>query len=446
MKTAKTTRARNENGRDTGTGRTGPSQATARACKSGSRVALACALACALVASQVPASLIAAASGSEDASTQTQASAASAKKSASKKSIQKATVKLSKKKYTYNGKTRKPKVTVTWKGKTLKKGKAYTVTYQKWKAAGWYRDSDGVMRQRAGKWVKATKAKLKTAGTFRVVVKGTGRWSGKVTKKYKVVKKTSSASASASSSSSSSSSSASASAAKKAAAKAKAASLATTAVTSHAYDQEDSWGTEVTLTWDAVEGADGYDIYSTHGEWDYWKDNGTTTGTSGVYGTGNIYDTTTFKVRAYVECGDEKYYSDFGKTYTFEQSEGCEHPGGCSLSGPLVKTTLLDDGDACVCGYYVANSRAETDKAAHAILHSHYDSCGNTAHRSTIMCYYETEREHVCSYCNYTETATDGRKLCFGMSWGDVTGWWTDEGYELEERSPTCSMCANKDD
>lgn len=438
MKSAKNIKAHTGNGRDTDKGRTGPAQTAAHACKIGSRAALAGALAAALVASQVPASLIAAAADDADADTATQASAASAKKSASKKSIAKATVKLSKKKYAYNGKTRKPKVTVTWKGKTLKKGKAYSVTYQKWRSGGWYRDDDGVMRQRAGKWVKATKAKLKTAGTFRVVVKGTGRWSGKVTRKYRVVKKTASSSSATSSSTSSSSASATA-------AKAKAASLAATAVISHVYDQEGSMGTKVTLTWEAVEGADGYDIYSTHGEWDYWKDHGTTTGTSGVYSTGNIYETTTFKVRAYVECGDEKYYGDFGETYTFEQSEGCEHPDGCINYGSLQKVTTLDYGIAYGCGYYLSfyNENYETLERAHR------NTCTLSAHGSSCnFIYYETEFNHACAYCNYQETATDGRLLTFTSEYLVFAQGkqWTEEGCELKSRSPTCSMCANKDD
>lgn len=444
MKTAKTTRTRNENGRDADKGRTGPAVAATRICKAGPRAALACALAAALVASQVPASLIAAASGEDDADTATQASAASAKKSSSKKSIAKATVKLSKKKYTYNGKTRKPKVTVKYKGKTLKKGKAYSVTYQKWKAGGWYRDSDGVMRQRAGKWVKATKAKLKTAGTFRVVVKGKGKWSGKVTKKYKVVKK---ASASGSSSSSpSDSSSSSANAAKAAAAEAEAASLATTAVTSHVYDQEDSMGTIVTATWEAVEGADGYEVYVTHEEWgDYWRKDSTHTTASGTVTTGNIYKSSTLKVRPYVEYGGDKYYGSFGKTYTFEQSEGCEHPDGCINYGSLQKVTTLDYGIAYGCGYYLSfyNENYETLNRAHkntCTLSTHGSSCN--------FIYYETEFNHACAYCNYQETATDGRLLTFTNEYLVFAQGkqWTEEGCELKSHSPTCSMCVNKDD
>ena len=68
-------------------------------------------------------------------------------------------VKLSKTTYTYNGRKRKPKVTVrTSSGKKLKKGKHYTVTYKKNKAIG----------------------------TAKVVVKGKGSYSGKKTKTFTI--------------------------------------------------------------------------------------------------------------------------------------------------------------------------------------------------------------------------------------------------------------------
>lgn len=55
---------------------------------------------------------------------------------ANKKSLAKAKVTLSKKSYTYNGKARKPKVTVKLGKKKLKKKKDYTVQYKKNKSAG----------------------------------------------------------------------------------------------------------------------------------------------------------------------------------------------------------------------------------------------------------------------------------------------------------------------
>jgi hypothetical protein len=45
-------------------------------------------------------------------------------------SIKKATITLSKTSYSYNGKEKRPKVTVKYGSKKLKKGKDYTVTYK----------------------------------------------------------------------------------------------------------------------------------------------------------------------------------------------------------------------------------------------------------------------------------------------------------------------------
>ena len=70
-------------------------------------------------------------------------------------------VTLSPTKYTYNGKVRKPAVTVKMKGKKLKAGTDYKVSY----AAG-----------------------RKNAGTYKVTVMGTGDFTGKVTKTFTVNK------------------------------------------------------------------------------------------------------------------------------------------------------------------------------------------------------------------------------------------------------------------
>ena len=73
-------------------------------------------------------------------------------------SIAKATVKLSKSAYVYDGKAKTPSVTVTLKGKTLKKGTDYTVTYS-----------------------GASKP-----GTAYVRVTGRGKYTGMVTKTYTI--------------------------------------------------------------------------------------------------------------------------------------------------------------------------------------------------------------------------------------------------------------------
>lgn len=69
-------------------------------------------------------------------------------------------VKLSKTSYTYNGKARKPGVTVTYNGKKLKNNRDYTVTY----------------------------SKNKNAGTAQVKVKGKGSYQGQVKLTFKISK------------------------------------------------------------------------------------------------------------------------------------------------------------------------------------------------------------------------------------------------------------------
>ena len=80
------------------------------------------------------------------------------KKGSSKKNIKNATIKLKKSTYTYTGKAIKPKVTVKYSGTKLKKGTDYTLTYK---------DN-------------------KNAGTGKVVIKGKGKYTGKVTKKFTI--------------------------------------------------------------------------------------------------------------------------------------------------------------------------------------------------------------------------------------------------------------------
>lgn len=77
-----------------------------------------------------------------------------------KTSLSKAAVKLSSSRLAYNGKARKPKVTVTIGGHTLKSGTDYTASY----ASG-----------------------SKNIGSYKVTVKGKGHYSGSVSKSYKVV-------------------------------------------------------------------------------------------------------------------------------------------------------------------------------------------------------------------------------------------------------------------
>lgn len=73
------------------------------------------------------------------------------------RSLSKATASLSTTTYTYNGKTRKPSVTVKYSGTTLTKNTDYTVTY----ASG-----------------------RKNAGVYKVTIKGKGIYSGTITKYF----------------------------------------------------------------------------------------------------------------------------------------------------------------------------------------------------------------------------------------------------------------------
>ena len=74
------------------------------------------------------------------------------------KSISGATVKLSRTSYTYNGKARKPVVTVTFDGEKLKRGKDYTIKY-----------SNNIM-----------------PGTATVTIKGKGNYTGTITREYTI--------------------------------------------------------------------------------------------------------------------------------------------------------------------------------------------------------------------------------------------------------------------
>ena len=75
-----------------------------------------------------------------------------------KPSISKASVKLSTSTYTYNGKAKKPSVTVKRNGKTLKSGTDYSVTY----------------------------SNNKKVGTAKVTIKGKGNYSGTIAKTFKI--------------------------------------------------------------------------------------------------------------------------------------------------------------------------------------------------------------------------------------------------------------------
>ena len=81
-----------------------------------------------------------------------------AKVETAKTSLSKATVKLSKTAYVYDGKTKKPAVTVKINSKKLKKGRDYTVTYKN----------------------------NKKVGTASVIITGKGSYKGKITKKFKI--------------------------------------------------------------------------------------------------------------------------------------------------------------------------------------------------------------------------------------------------------------------
>ena len=74
--------------------------------------------------------------------------------------IAKANVKLSKRSFSFNGKNRMPKATVTIAGKTLVAGRDYTVTYSKGR---------------------------KKIGAYKVTIKGKGAYKGTVTLTYKIV-------------------------------------------------------------------------------------------------------------------------------------------------------------------------------------------------------------------------------------------------------------------
>jgi hypothetical protein len=84
---------------------------------------------------------------------------------AKKVSIRKCTISLSKTTYIYNGKEKKPSVTVTYDGKKLKKNKDYSVSY-----------SDNV-----------------EIGSATVTITGINGYKGSVTKTYKILPKTTSA-------------------------------------------------------------------------------------------------------------------------------------------------------------------------------------------------------------------------------------------------------------
>ena len=84
---------------------------------------------------------------------------ASSKGNSDAKSIKKATVKLAKTKYYYDGEAKKPKVTVKLSGKTLKANKDYKLTYKN----------------------------NKNIGTATVTVTGIGNYAGTVKKTFKIV-------------------------------------------------------------------------------------------------------------------------------------------------------------------------------------------------------------------------------------------------------------------
>lgn len=75
-----------------------------------------------------------------------------------KVSIGNTEINLSTTKYTYNGKSKKPSITITLNGKKLKKGTDYTVTYKN----------------------------NKNIGTASVVITGIGNYSGKITKEFEI--------------------------------------------------------------------------------------------------------------------------------------------------------------------------------------------------------------------------------------------------------------------
>lgn len=76
----------------------------------------------------------------------------------SAKILHSSNVKLSRTKYTYDGHSKKPKVTVKYSGKMLKKNRDYTVSYRN----------------------------NKKRGTAKVIVRGKGKYKGTVTKTFKI--------------------------------------------------------------------------------------------------------------------------------------------------------------------------------------------------------------------------------------------------------------------
>ena len=76
----------------------------------------------------------------------------------SAKILHSSNVKLSRTKYTYDGHSKKPTVTVKYSGKKLKKNRDYTVSYRN----------------------------NKKRGTAKVIVRGKGKYKGTVTKTFKI--------------------------------------------------------------------------------------------------------------------------------------------------------------------------------------------------------------------------------------------------------------------
>ena len=103
-------------------------------------------------------------SSSSSSTSSTSSSSSSASTTLAPKPISAATVKLAKTKYAYTGAAVKPKVKVSHKGKALKKGVDYTVSYPK---------------------------SPKKVGAYKLTVKGKGKWKGSVKKSYKIVPKAS---------------------------------------------------------------------------------------------------------------------------------------------------------------------------------------------------------------------------------------------------------------
>lgn len=94
-----------------------------------------------------------------------------------KKSLSKAKITLSKTKYTYNGKQKKPKVTVKLGKKKLKKGKDYTVRYTKNTKPG---TAKVTVKAKKGKKAKYTGSKKKTytiAKASRTIIPGQAAYS-----------------------------------------------------------------------------------------------------------------------------------------------------------------------------------------------------------------------------------------------------------------------------